>query len=179
VSTIMFLALTGQPPTTFLEENLHRIESAMNNDPFIEFKIPQDFQNIVMSNETIRLMIRLLSKEPGYRPKTINEVRKEINSLKKSLGSIPRSLKEGFRHVETTTRGLWEDNAILDLREFEMNHISLSYLYKFLPESAIPNLCIFGGKLPLRELRENRIKYLELDNQNLFAEDLMALSQFI
>ena len=99
--------------------------------------------------------------------------------MKQSLDMIPKTLLESLKHVKTDKQGLWEDNSILDLREFEMNGISLSYLYKFLPESQIPNLCIFGGKLPLRELRENRIKYLELSNQNLFAEDLKALSLFI
>jgi len=61
----MFLALTGKPPTTFAEENLYRIDFGKNNDPFVDFKIPSDFENIVMSNEMIRLMIKLLFKEPG------------------------------------------------------------------------------------------------------------------
>jgi len=53
---------------------------------------------------------------------------------------IPTPLLESLKHIKTDKKGLWDDNAILDLREFEMNAISLSYLYKFLPESQIPNI---------------------------------------
>jgi hypothetical protein len=75
----MFLALTGKPPATFSEDNLHRIEYGIAEDPFKDYVLPTDFQGIVMSNEMVFLMLKLLSKEPGYRPKSIAEVRVEIN----------------------------------------------------------------------------------------------------
>jgi hypothetical protein len=46
-------------------------------------------------------------------------------------------------------------------------------------EYDIFSLCIYGGQLPIRDLRTNNITKLTLRDQGLHSEDLYILSQFI
>jgi hypothetical protein len=60
-----------------------------------------------------------------------------------------------------------------------LNDFSLQYLYKFLPESNIPKIRLFGEKMPLRGLKNNTKKKVNLADKKLHAEDLKALSPFL
>jgi len=60
-----------------------------------------------------------------------------------------------------------------------MNEFAQNYLYKYILESNIPNICLFGEKLPLKQLREGSISELILVSSELYAEDLKILSLFL
>jgi hypothetical protein len=84
----------------------------------------------------------------------------------------------GLEHIPAPAE-MFEESFSLDLRQFEMNDFAQNYLYKFILESNIPNLCLFGEKLPLRRLREDKITDLLLSSSGLYSEDLKALSLFL
>jgi hypothetical protein len=132
-----------------------------------------------MSTGMVNLLIRLLAMKPDLRPATIRDMMKDLNELKTLLLKVPKILLEGFEHIPTDNDLIWNDDYVLDLKEFELNDFSLQYLYKFLPASNIPNICLFGGAMPIRGLSKNTITTVNLQDQGLYAEDLKALSPFL
>ena len=66
-----------------------------------------------------------------------------------------------------------------DLRSHEMNDFALEYLIKFVFDSQIPSIRVFGGCLPLYALKHNEIPILDLSNQKLYSEELRILTLFL
>lgn len=125
------------------------------------------------------LLLKVLAKDVRIRYKNISEVRNHLLELKKDLESIPQILMEGLEHIEPKDLQIFNDDYILDLRSFDINDFTLEYLNKFILESRIPNIRIFGGCLPLSALKSNKLDILDLSNQKLFTEELRILAFFL
>jgi hypothetical protein len=79
------------------------------------------------------------------------------------LDKIPKEMLEGLGHIERNTEA-FEDHYIMDLRSHNIDDFTLEYLNKFLLNSKIPNIRIYGGCIPIQALKENSISILDLSS---------------
>lgn len=89
-------------------------------------------------------------------------MRTDLIKLKERLEAIPPTLLEGLGHKEVTNSEIFADYYTLDLRTYDVNDFTLEYLYKFVLESNIPNLRVFGGSIPLQALKSDSLTVLDL-----------------
>mmetsp|Transcript_26594 Transcript_26594/g.47773 ORF Transcript_26594/g.47773 Transcript_26594/m.47773 type:complete len:850 (+) Transcript_26594:141-2690(+) len=178
IGAIMFLALTGKPPTNFSEELRDKPELLEERDLVHEWKCPEAFANLVMTNGMASLLIQLLSPFNEVRHKSITEVRTALNSLMNQLKFIPDKLLKALGHLPKGTSSSWNEPE-LDLRSDDLNDFALEYLYKYILDSSIPALYLYGGKIELAALKANAITTLELSNKGLQAEDIKLLSMYL
>ena len=175
IGAMLFTALTGKPPVTFSEDTAYLYE----NDR-VPWQCPKELDKIIISNGMAQFLTKILAKNPKNRHKNIAEVREDLVNLKTSLIKIPKTMMRSLEHVAYSKSEIFDDNYVLDLQENGIDEFCLEYLYKFIVESNIPNIKLFGNaKIPLRELRLNTITNLDLPNQNIHAEELKLLSFFI
>jgi serine/threonine protein kinase len=179
IAAIMFRAITGLPPAQFSYETEDHPALTQTRNMLSDWEIPSAFKNLCISNGMCNFLIRGLAKSTSIRHKSIADFRKDLVKLKEDLNNLPEILLQGLEHVETTADSMFEDHYILDLRDKNLTDFSLEYLNKFILESRVPNLRIFGGCLPLSALKENRIQILDLSNQKIFAEDSRILAYFL
>ena len=99
-------------------------------------------------------------------------------NISKLLDSIPNELMQSLDFTNPN-QDLFDPDYTCDLRNFEMNDFALEYLIKFVYDSKIPNLLIFGGSLPLFALKNNKISILDLTGQKLYSEELRILTLFL
>lgn len=180
IGAIMFKALTGCSPVDFSRdtENYERI--TQERDLLEGWECPQALDHLVISNEMVVFLIRVLNSDPARRYPTIREMRRVLDALQSSLESIPKDLLKGLDHLAYKNPEKFVKRPVIDLHKHGINDFCLEYLYKFVVESNIPDIRLFGtDALPLRSLRNNTIKSLLLPNQNIFAEELKLLSFFI
>lgn len=50
----------------------------------------------------------------------------------------------GLEHCDDVTPEIFEDDYVLDLHEFNLDDFCLEYIYKFIVESRIPKIRLFG-----------------------------------
>jgi len=60
-----------------------------------------------------------------------------------------------------------------------INKFSLKYLAKFINEHDVDRICIHGGEIPIRDIRQNKLTELNLREQGLYSEDLYILAQVL
>ena len=176
IGAILFTALTGKPASTFTEEISKSTEDRR--------RCPKVLDEIIVSNEMVRFFMKILNKDPKGRFADISQVRGELKRISESLEKIPRKLLKCLEHVPiedpAKKEKYFQGSYILQLQHYAINEFCLDYIYKFILESNIPSIRIFGNaKFPLRDLRMNMITKLELANQNIYAEELRILSFFI
>lgn len=175
IGAILFTALTGKPPNTFTEDtvNLVDCENAM-------WECPKELEGIIMSNGMAKFLTKILAKNPHLRYKDTAEARNKLVELKNFLAKIPKPLMKSLEHHSSSNVEISKDEYILDLHESVIDEFCLEYLYKFIVESNIPQIRLLGNAVfPIRNLRENLISKLSLQNQNIHAEELKLLSFFI
>ena len=181
IGAILFKALTGKAPVNFSEDtkdhpSLHEEE----RDWLEEFECPEELDPIAMSNGMAQFLLKILAKDTQVRHKDIMEAKRELSQLVGLLERIPKLLMKGLEHIPHNNHEMFEDDYVLDLHEEGINDFCLEYLYKFITESRIPNIRMFGNiGLPIRALASNSIDKLELSSQNIYAEELKLLSFFI
>lgn len=179
IAAIMFRSITGVPPAQFSYETEDHSSLSSTRSMLADWEIPQAFHNLCISNGMCNLLIKSLAKNTSIRHKSISEFRTDLVDLKEDLNNLPEILLQGLEHVEAAIESMFEDHYILDLRERDLTDFTLEYLNKFILESRVPNIRIFGGCLPLSALKENRIQILDLSNQRIFAEDVRVLAFFL
>ena len=176
IGAILFTALTGKPASTFTDE--------MSRHPEDQYKCPRVLDEIIISNEMVKFFIKILHKNPKERFDETSTVKLELKKIYESLDKIPKKLMKCLEHVPITNPAkkekYFDDSYVLQLQQYAFNDFCLDYIYKFILESNIPNIRIFGTAVfPLRQLRLNLISKLELSGQTIHAEELKILSFFI
>ncbi|CAG9319478.1 unnamed protein product [Blepharisma stoltei] len=179
IGAILYNALTGKSPDNFSIMTSVHPDHQGQRELLGEWNCPKLLNNLMVSNGMCSFLLKILAKDLRIRYKNINEVRNDLIALKKDLESIPEILMEGLEHVEVKDQQIFHEDYILDLRNFDVNDFTLEYLNKFILESRIPNIRIFGGCLPLSAIKSNRIDILDLSNQKLYTEELIVLSLFL
>lgn len=178
IGAIMFMSLTGKPPANFSEE-LRDAPDLLNQRSLLhDWKCPEAFADLVMTNDMASLLIQLLSPFNDVRPKSITEVRTSLISLRNQLKFIPNQLLRALGHLPKGPDSSWE-GTVLDLRPDDLNDFALEYLYKYILESEIPALHLYGGMLELAAMKANTITSLEFSNKGLQAEDIKLLSMYL
>lgn len=67
----------------------------------------------------------------------------------------------------------------INFQHTALSTFALKYLAKFIMSKRIDSISVNGGPMPLKELKTDQLVLLDLKDQNLFAEDLFILSQFL
>lgn len=62
------------------------------------FIIPKIFSQMIISNDMIYILVRLLSEDPNKRFNDVHEVRKVLNQLKENIENTPSNLKLVLGH---------------------------------------------------------------------------------
>lgn len=180
VGAILYRSLTGKPPINFSEETLEHPNHTHERDLLGEWSCPKDFENLCISNGMASFLIKALAKDLFHRHKTIKEMRDDLIYLSTRMSKIPKPLLKGLDHTSKNKGSVYEDGFILDLHEWNIEDYGLEYLYKFIIESTIPNIRLFGeAVIPIRDLRDNKITELNLQNKMVSSEELKLLSFFI
>lgn len=179
IGSILYTALKGKPPKSFSEKTAKILETERS-----QWQCPKQLDKLIISNGMAFFLTEILSKDPKHRHKSISKVREDLINLKNSLGKIPKILMKSLEHLHNTAQAntleIFEDEYVLNLQDVGIDEFCLEYLYKFILESNIPNIKLFGdAELPIRSLRLNTITELNLSNQNIYAEELKLLSFFI
>jgi serine/threonine protein kinase len=179
IGAIIYRALTGKPPASFSEDTQDHPNHTSERDLLGEWTCPQELEQLCISNGMASFLIKALAKDLTHRHKSIKEMRDDLVHLSTRLSKIPKPLLKGLEHTSKKSSML-EDNFVLDLHEWNIEDYGLEYLYKFIVESNIPNIRLFGEAiLQIRDLRDNRITELNLQNKLLSYEELKLLSFFI
>lgn len=174
IGAILYTALTGSSPVSFSEETHYEKNSEGT------WECPKELDSIIMSNGMAKFLTKILAKNPKQRHQNIREVKQDLDRLKKSIENIPVAMLKSLEHVPVSHNKIFEDGYILDLEKYGIDEFGLEYLYKFISESNIPQMKLFGNAVfPIRSLRLNTIEELILPNQNIHAEELKLLSFFI
>jgi serine/threonine protein kinase len=176
IGAILFTALTGKKVKTYTEEIAIITEDSN--------KSPKCLDDIIISNEMVKFIMKILHKNPKERFEDISKVQKELKRIYESLEKIPKKLLKCLEHIPIKNPDkklkYFQDDYVLQLQQYAFNDFCLDYIYKFILESNIPNIRIFGAAVfPLRQLRLNQITSLELSGQTIHAEELKILSFFI
>jgi serine/threonine protein kinase len=173
IGALLFQALTGKTLKKVLEQ-LNTDGEHSEEDVFRSKVMDQ----LIASSDMLIFLEQILSKDLKVRHADILTVKSHLTAIKEKLDRLPDEMLQGLEHIPADP-AMMEESFSLDLRQFEMNEFAQNYLYKYILESNIPNICLFGEKLPLKLLRENRISELILVSSELYAEDLKILSLFL
>jgi serine/threonine protein kinase len=150
-----------------------------HEDGLEDWTCPELMSPLIISNDFAKLILKLLSHDPLKRHQSLAELKADLEALSQMLKELPDTLLQSLEHKEPDRMEIFDRDSILDLREFQLDDFGLEYLFKFVTESRIPNVCLFGDRLNLRALRENQLLALSLSGAGLWAEDLKLLSLFI
>jgi serine/threonine protein kinase len=178
IGALLFMAITGKSPKDFSINTIHHPDHNSHRELLIEWECPEEFKDLMISNGIISFFIKILATNTSKRFKNIQEVRDELIDINKLLDSVPVELMKGLEHAPSAPE-LFNEDYTCDLRDYEINDFTLEYLIKFIYDSRIPNLRIFGGSLPLYALKHNKISILDLSNQKLYSEELRILTLYI
>jgi len=180
IGAIIYKALTGNAPVTFSEDMASHPGLSPYRDLLDDWECPKSLDSLIISNGMAHFLIRILAKDITARHKDIKQVKDELERLKAMIERIPKPLLKGLEHIPHHNTEIFDDNFVLDLHDQHIDDFCLEYIYKFIPESNIPNIRIFGDVgLPIRALRNSQIEELILASQNIYAEELKLLSIFI
>lgn len=178
IGALLYMALTGEAPKDFSLRTANHPDHTSPRELLVHWDCPTELQKLVISNGMCSFLLKILAFSPAIRFRNINEAREELLNISHLLDSIPIELMQSLEHVETD-QSRFNPEYTCDLRSFEMNDFALEYLIKFVYDSKIPNLRIFGGCLPLLALKMNEISILDLSNQKLYSEELRILTLFL
>ena len=138
---------------------------------------------MIISNDMIYILVRLLSEDPNKRFNDVNEVRKVLNQLKENLENSPSNLRLVLGHPKINGETISQNNGRIELSFKEekqtLNEFALKYLAKFIYSYPVYSLSINGGKLCVEDLKMDNVILLNLSGKNLYSEDLYILSQFL
>jgi len=113
----------------------------------------------------------------------VKEVKEELLKLKEELSNLPPSFQDclGFPVVNEKSYSKKDllTNTKGDFQPYSLDEFALKYLSKFIYFSNLDSVRIFGPFMPVREIKENTIIFLNLREQELFSEDLFIISQFL
>ena len=179
IGAIIYRGLTGTTVGRFSEKTSEHSDLGSKREYLTNWECPHQLKELRVSNSLCSFLIKILAKDPNSRYKDIQEVRSDILKLQEELKSIPEELLEGLEHKTPKDEFMFSDDCVLDLRKHSINDFTLEYLLKFIMDSRITNIRVFGGILPLYALRENKTSILDLSGQKLHSEELRLLSQFI
>lgn len=173
VGAILHYAVTGKPPLK-TDQPLELPEDGLK-----DWECPELLNPLILSNAFIKLILKLLSHDLSKRHQSLSELKAELEALGQQLKNLPDLMLQGLEHKELDGMEIFDRDSILDLREFDLDDFALDYLFKFVTESRIPNICLFGERLSLRALRDDQLLALSLSGAGLWAEDLKLLALFI
>ena len=138
---------------------------------------------MIISNDMIYILVRLLSEDPNKRFNDVHEVRKVLNQLKENIENTPSNLKLVLGHPLIDGEILSQNNTRIELSFKEegqtLNEFGLKYLAKFISSYPVYSLAINGGKFCVEDLKMDNVILLNLGGINLYSEDLYIISQFL
>lgn len=178
IGGLLYMAITGQPPKDFSIRTGNHPDHMKKREFLSHWDCPPELAHLAISNGICGFLIKVLGNTPQKRFKNLYEAKEELVNILKLLESIPNELMQSLELSETTSE-IFDSSYTCDLRSHEINDFALEFLIKFVYDSKIPNLRVYGGTLPLFALKNNSIQILDLSNQKLHSEELRILTLFL
>ena len=135
----------------------------MDPVPLEPYALPQVFEQLVLSNYMSTLLIKLLAEDKSIRYDTSLSLRADLKSIEQSIHETPGLLLEALE-FKPSEKNLTAPDTLIDFRDYRLINFALEYLYKYIYESNIQYLSIFGGKMPIAGLKNDKIEELNLEN---------------
>jgi len=149
------------------------------------YKVPPFFEDYILSDDMIYIIIKLLQQNPENRFKDLAEVRSKFIELRENILHTPFKLRQLLGHPilpdehffdAKKTEHFPELNNSIGFQNNILNSFGLKYLAKFALDNRIELLSINGGHMPLNQMKMNNLVLLNLSNCGLYSEDLFVLS---